>query len=54
MLEDVELLLEVRLETDDATAIEAGGDIVWSAANALSKLPNAPHARVSSNRPIND
>ena len=50
--DDEELLLELtllRLCTDGAAAIEAGGSIVRSAAGALGNLPKEPHARASSN-----
>ena len=52
MLDDEELLLELpllRLCTDGAAAIEAGGAIVRSAAGAPGKLPIAPNACASSN-----
>ena len=51
-LEDEELLLKMpllRLGTDGAAAIEAGGVIVRSAAGAPGKKPNAPNARASAN-----
>ena len=50
-LDDEELLFEqppLRLCTAGAAAIEAGGDIVRSAAGAPGKLPKAPYARASS------